>query len=88
MKPYRDKLESWFRSGEESPVQISDSGLFAGGLHCSLPLTGEEDVGVPGLGAHFFEFVPVNVVQAAPEDPTQWTLLTLDEVSEGGQRGE
>ncbi len=81
---YLDKFGAWFNpDGGTTPVR--DWGFLASEARMSIPLSDEGSKGVLTVASNFFEFVPVDVVAANPDDPSAWTCLTADQVEVGAE---
>ena len=80
---YLTQFDGWF-AGEGRPVPpVRDWGYLASEMRGSVPLSDEGSAGVLTVATNFYEFVPVEQVEAAPNEPQAWTFLTVGDVEDG-----
>ncbi len=82
---YIEKFEPWFNPDRNRQVPVRDWGFLASELRGSVPLSDEGAHGVLSVAANYYEFSPVDAVEANPDDPTKWPFLTVDEVEDGAE---
>jgi len=75
-----DGFGAWFDPDGTSPKAVRDWGYLSSEARGSIPLTDEGAGGVLTVGTNVYEFVDVDQLDAAPEDPSAWTFLGAHEV--------
>lgn len=82
---YLEQFGDWFDPDGSRPVPVRDWGYLSSEARCSIPLSDEGSKGVLTVATNFFEFVPVDDVQANPDDHSAWGYRTIADVEPDGQ---
>ncbi|MBI4878063.1 MAG: GH3 auxin-responsive promoter family protein [Planctomycetes bacterium] len=81
---YLQRFPAWFWPEEGGRViPIRDWGYLSSEARGSIPLSDTGAGGVLTVGTNVYEFVPVEELEAAPEQPDSWTFLGADEIELG-----
>ncbi|MGD9097332.1 MAG: GH3 auxin-responsive promoter family protein [Desulfobacterales bacterium] len=80
---YLEKFPGWFHPDGERPIPVRDWGFLSSEARCSVPLSNEGSSGVLTIASNFFEFVPVDELEAQRDTPDQWEFLTVDQIEDG-----
>jgi hypothetical protein len=75
-----ERFCEWFDPDSLDPIAVRDWGYLSSEARGSIPLSDEGAGGVLAIGTNVYEFVDVDQVDAAPEDPKSWTFLGAHEV--------
>ena len=76
---YIEKFGEWI----DPSTPVHDCGYLASEVRGSVPLTEKGSAGPLTVAANVFEFVPVEEVDAAPDDRTKWNFLHVGDLEEG-----
>lgn len=79
---YLDTFPEWFDPEGRRPVPVRDWGFLSSEARCSVPLSDEGSQGVLTVASNFFEFVPVEDLEAKPDSPESWNILTVGELEQ------
>jgi hypothetical protein len=82
---YLKHFPEWFDPDRTRPVPVRDWGYLSSEARGSIPISDEGSRGVLTVATNFFEFVPVESLEANPDDYTQWEFLTAADLEEGGE---
>lgn len=80
---YIEKFNQWFDPDGARPVPVRDWGYLASELRGSVPVSDTGSRGVLSVAANYYEFAPVEAVEAAPDSPADWPFLTVREIEDG-----
>ncbi len=80
---YLEKFPGWFYPDGGRPTPVRDWGFLSSEARCSVPLSDEGSSGVLTIASNFFEFVPVDDLEAQRDTPDKWEFLTVDQVEDG-----
>jgi hypothetical protein len=82
---YLKHFPDWFDPDGTKPVPVRDWGYLSSEARGSIPITDEGSRGVLTVATNFFEFVPVDELEANPDDTSTWTFLTAADMEDGGE---
>ncbi len=82
---YLEKFDDWFNPDGVRSVPVRDWGYLSSEARGSIPLSDEGSKGVLTVATNFFEFAPVDAVEADPDHPESWPYLTTAELEMGGE---
>jgi hypothetical protein len=77
---YLEKFPEWFDPDGKRPVPVRDWGYLSSEARCTIPLSDEGSQGVLTISSNFFEFVPVEDLEANPDTPKSWNILTVGDL--------
>ncbi len=80
---YLEKFPGWFYPDGGRPTPVRDWGFLSSEARCSVPLSDEGSSGVLTIASNFFEFVPVDELEAQRDTPEKWDFLTVDQIEDG-----
>ncbi|MBL0715981.1 MAG: GH3 auxin-responsive promoter family protein, partial [Desulfosarcina sp.] len=80
---YLEKFPGWFDPEGARPVPVRDWGYLSSEARASVPLSDEGSSGVLTIATNFFEFVPVEDLEARRDQPANWPFLSVAEIEEG-----
>ena len=75
-----DGFGAWFDPDGSAPKSVRDWGYLSSEARGSIPLTDEGAGGVLTVGTNVYEFVDVDQLDEAPDNPEAWTFLGAHEV--------
>jgi hypothetical protein len=79
------KFGEWFNPDGKRDIPVRDWGYLSSECRGSVPLSDDGSKGVLTVGSNFFEFVPVDDLDAKGDDWKSWEFLTADRLEQGGQ---
>ena len=79
---YLGKFPEWFDPDGRGSVPVRDWGYLSSEARGSIPLSDEGSQGVLTITSNFFEFVPVDDLEAKQGAPESWNFLTVDELEQ------
>jgi hypothetical protein len=79
---YVKKFDPWVDPEGNRPVPVRDWGYLSSEARGSIPMSDQGSRGVLTVSANFFEFVPVPELEAQPDNPASWNLLTLEDIED------
>lgn len=82
---YLEKFDPWFNPDGTRPVPVRDWGYLSSEARGSIPLSDEGSKGVLTVATNFFEFAPVDDLEANPDNPQSWSFLTSADLEMGGE---
>ncbi|WP_298438765.1 GH3 auxin-responsive promoter family protein [Geobacter sp.] len=77
-----EKFPEWFDPEGQRPVPVRDWGYLSSEARGSIPLSDEGSQGVLTIASNFFEFVPVDELEAKEDAPESWNILTVEELEQ------
>lgn len=77
---YLEKFPEWFDPEGKRPVPVRDWGYLSSEARCTVPLSDEGSQGVLTVTSNFYEFVPVEELEANPDTPKSWNILTVGDL--------
>ncbi len=80
---YLEKFPGWFYPDGERTIPVRDWGFLSSEARCSVPLSDEGSSGVLTIASNFFEFVPVDELEAQRDNPEKWDFLTVGQIEDG-----
>jgi hypothetical protein len=80
---YLDRFPEWFDPDGRGMPPVRDMGYLASEARMSVPVSDHDAGGVLTVNLNVFELVPVEEVEAHPDDPEAWSPLGVHEVEVG-----
>jgi hypothetical protein len=80
---YLDHFPEWFDPDGRGMPPVRDMGYLASEARMSVPVSDNGAGGVLTVNMNVFEFVPVEEVDAHPDDPEAWSPLGVDAIEVG-----
>jgi hypothetical protein len=80
---YLEKFPGWFYPDGGREIPIRDWGYLSSEARCSVPLSDEGSRGALTIATNFFEFVPVEELEAQRDQPEKWPFLTVGQIEDG-----
>ncbi len=80
---YLEKFPGWFYPDGGRPTPVRDWGYLSSEARCSVPLSDEGSSGVLTIATNFFEFVPVDELEAQRDNPEKWDFRTVGQIEDG-----
>jgi hypothetical protein len=80
---YLEKFPGWFYPDGGRPIPVRDWGFLSSEARCSVPLSDEGSSGVLTIASNFFEFVPVDELEAQRDNPEKWNFRTVGQIEDG-----
>jgi hypothetical protein len=80
---YVDRFPEWYDPDGRGMIPVRDMGYLASEARMSIPVSDNGAGGVLTVHLNLFELVPVEEVEAKPDNPEQWNALGVHEVEVG-----
>ena len=80
---YVERFPEWYDPDGKGMIPVRDMGFLASEARMSIPVSDNGAGGVLTVHMNFFEFVPVEEVEAKPDNPEQWATLGVHELEVG-----
>ena len=80
---YIERFPEWYDPDGRGMIPVRDMGYLASEARMSVPVSDNGAGGVLTVHLNLFELVPVEEVEAKPDNPEQWKILGVHEVEVG-----
>jgi len=80
---YLERLPEWFDPDGRGMPPVRDMGYLASEARMSVPVSDHGAGGVLTVNLNVFEFVPLEEVEAHPDEPEAWSPLGVQEIEVG-----
>jgi hypothetical protein len=80
---YVERFPEWYDPDGRGMIPVRDMGYLASEARMSVPVSDNGAGGVLTVHLNLFELVPVEEVEAKPDNPEQWNILGVHEVEVG-----